>query len=177
MSASLSFLLRGFAAFTLALGSVAIAARAADGKSAPAAEPQRELAIVVVESLQHNHGSAITDFDRMDVAFREVVEKRKWPVKLVAERFAANIKPHETELRIFNQTIREEVPGELTFRAWMTLTDHGVKYDFKVVKYRYYRRLAEQTEDQLEKIFLGAANAAADKIEPILFPKPAEPKS
>jgi hypothetical protein len=165
-------------AFTIALGSLAIAAQAADNDSAKAKapEPQRELAIVVVESLQRNHG-AFTDFDRMDLAFREVVEKRKWPVKLVAERFAANTDPHETELRIFNQTIREETPGERTFRAWMILTDHGVKHDFGVVSYRYYTRPAENTEDRLEKIFRGAANAAADKIEPILFGTSVPPKS
>jgi len=175
MSAPFSFLARGLLAFTIALGSLAIVARGADNKPAEATQPQRELAIVVVESLQRNRG-AITDFDRIDLAFHEVAKKRKWPVRLVVERFAANTEPHETELRIFNQSIREETPGERTFRAWMTLTDHGVKYDFKVVTFRSYVRPFENIEEQLEKIFLGAANAAADKIVPILFGTPAAPK-
>lgn len=176
MNALLSFFIRGLPAFTVALGSLAISVRAADDDSAKAAEPQRELAIVVVESLQRNRG-AITDFDRMDLAFREVAKKRKWPVKIVAERFAANTESHETELRIFNQSIRDDTPGERVFRAWMTLTDHGVKHDFGIVTYRYYIRPMEDNEQRLEKIFRGAANAAADKIEPILFGQPASPKT
>lgn len=175
MNAPFSFLVRGLSAFTIALGALAITARGADNEPAKAPEPQRELAIVVVDSLQRNRG-AITDFDRIDLAFREVAKKRKWPVKLVVERFAANTESHETELRIFNQSIREETPGERTFRAWMTLTDHGVKHDFKVVTFRYFVRPIEDNEEQLEKIFRGAANAAADKIEPILFGQPAAPK-
>lgn len=160
----------------MTVASTAFAAPEAGKKSPDAAESPRELALVVVESVEREQG-AITDFDRMDLAFREVVEKRKWPVKLVAERFAANTQPHETELRVFHQSIREETSGDLTFRAWMTLTDHGTKHDFGIITYRYYPRPGERYDEQLEKIFRGAANAAADKLEPILFGRSTKTKS
>ena len=48
-----------------------------------------------------------------------------------------------------------------------------VQHDFGIVTFRYYRRIGENVDDMLEKVFRGAANAAAAKIEPILFPQPA----
>ena len=140
---------------------------AKDAAKAPDDRPM--LAIVIVDSL--NQRGAITDFDRLDMAFRRVAEQRKWPVKIAAERFAANTPAHETELRIFNQPLREETLGDLTFRGWMTLTVQGRKHDFGIITFRYYPRPGEDTEDKFEKVFRGAANVAADKIEPILFPK------
>ena len=141
---------------------------------APPVRPK--LAIVVVTNLQHQYG-AIDDFDRLDLAFQQVARERKWPVAIAAERFAANTAEHETELRIFNRPLREETMNDLTFRGWMTLTVQGVKHDFGIVVFTYYRRPGESTDDVLEKVFRGAAEAAADKIEPILFPKPAAPKA
>ena len=163
-----------FPLFMSALLLLANFSLAADDAKAPDARPK--LAVVVVSTLQNEHG-AITAFDRLDMAFQEVALKRKWPMAIEAERFAANTPAHDVELRIFNQPIRQELPGELTFRGWMILTDHGVKHDFGIVSFRYNPRPAENMDDVLEKIFRGAANAAADKIEPILFPKPAAPKS
>jgi hypothetical protein len=139
-------------------------------------EDRPKLGIVVVDNLDH-HGSAITAFDRLDIAFQKVAEQRRWPVMVMAERFAANMASFDTELRIFNQPIRHDMPGELTFRGWMILTDHGVKHDFGIVTFMYSTRPLENMDDVLNKIFLGAANAAADKIEPLLFPKPAAPRS
>jgi hypothetical protein len=136
---------------------------------------QRELAIVVVETLQTR--GAITDFDRLDMAFQAVAKQRKWPVTLKPERLTANVPDHETELRIFSQPVREEISGDLTYRGWMTLTVNGTKHDFGMVTYRYYPRLYQDTEDVLEKIFLGVATTAADKIEPILFPELPRKKS
>ena len=137
---------------------------------AAAAEPSAsKLTIVVVESLQHQRG-AITDFDRIDMAFEQVAKERNWPIKTEGERFAANTEDHEIELRVFPQPIREEIPGEMVFRGWMTLMNKGTKHDFGVVTFRYHRRAGEPTEDVLEKVFRGAALKAADKLEPILFP-------
>lgn len=135
----------------------------------------RELAIVVVESL----GSGISDrndFDRLDLAFTKVFAQRKWPAKIVVERFAANGPAHDTELRVFLKGIYEEMPGDLTFHAWMTLQDHGKKRDFGIVRFRYYRRPGERMDEILDKVFEGAAVVTADKIEPLLFPKTEKPK-
>ena len=142
----------------------------ATAQAAKAPDDRPKLAIVVVDNVQSRQ-SAFTDFDRLDLAFQDVAKKRKWPVAIAAERFAANTPDHDTELRIVNQPLREEVPGEMTYRGWMTLTVAGVKHDFGIVSFRYYRRAGENADDMLEKIFRGAANAAADKIEPILWPQ------
>ena len=126
--------------------------------------------IVFVENLLAQYSS--TDFDRFDLAFRQVARERKWPVTVVAERFAANTTAHEAELRIFHRPLREESQFDLTFRSWMTLTIRGVKHDFGIVTFSYYRRFGESTDDALEKVFRGVALTAAAKIEPLLFAKP-----
>jgi hypothetical protein len=164
-------------AFTsLLFGSLFLTVVATRAQSTGTPQPQRELAIVVVDAVQQQRG-AITDFDRIEMAFQHVAKQRKWPVKIAAERFAANTPAHETELRIFNQPLQEDTPGDLTFRGWMTLTVNGTKHDFGMITFRYYRRAGEPTEDVLEKVFRGAANVAATKIEPILFPAADGPKS
>lgn len=161
-----------FSLLAAVLLSFAPAIRADEPAKAPDARPK--LAIVVVDDLQR--GGAITAFDRLDLAFQEVAAKRKWPLAVEAKRFAANAPAHDPELRIFNQPLRRDVPGELTFRGWMILTVQGVKHDFGIVTFRYSPRPLEQTDDVLEKIYRGAATAAAEKIEPILFPQPDAPK-
>jgi len=153
--------------------SLLLAAGVSHAKPAAKAPDDRPtLSIVVVDSLLYQQG-AITDFDRLDMAFEYIAKERKWPVQIKAERFAANTPAHETELRIFNQPLREETLGDVTFRGWMTLTVRGKKHDFGIITFRYYVRPGENLDDMLEKVFRGAANAAAEKIEPILFPKPA----
>lgn len=152
-----------------------LAAAAEAPPSTPPAPAERELALVVVENLDES-ASAITAFDRLEIAFREVIRERRWSVKLTAERFAANTPDHPTELRIFNKGIQQETPNELTYRAWMTLVDRGTKHDFGIVKFRYYPRFGERPDATLEAIYLGAARAAADKIQPFLFPQPAAAK-
>jgi hypothetical protein len=138
--------------------------------TAPAPESPRTLNVVVVESLGRGT-NRLTDFDRIDIVFRKVFAKRKWPVKINVERFAANLPDHAIELRVFFQGIYEETPQDLTFHAWMTLTDHGEKHDFGIIKFRSYPRAGMDREDALEECVRGAAVAVADKIEPILFPK------
>ena len=157
----------------LLLVSLLLAAGVSHAKPAAKAPDDRPvLSIVVVDSLLYQQG-AITDYDRLDMAFTALAKERKWPVRIQAERFAANTPAHETELRIFNQPLREETLGDITFRGWMTLTVGGKKHDFGIITYRYYVRPGETLEDIIEKVFRGAAAAAAAKIEPILFPKPA----
>jgi hypothetical protein len=133
-------------------------------------EERPTLAIVFVENLRAQ--STTSDFDRFDLAFRQVARERKWPVNVTAERFGANQGAHEIELRIFHRPLREETQLDLTFRSWMTLTIRGVKHDFGIVTYAHYRRPGESSDEALEKVFRGAALAAADKIEPLLFARP-----
>jgi hypothetical protein len=154
------------AGLALLLGAVALPAK--DAPPAPA--NQRELAVVIVDSLQNRRGGSISDFDRLDIAFHQLARQRKWPVTLKVERFAANTPAYETELRIVNRPLRQETPDALTFRGWMTLTVAGEKHDFGIVRYDYSPRPGEPTDDVLDKVFLGAARAAAAKFEPILFP-------
>jgi hypothetical protein len=153
-----------------------VPALVASAREDAASATARPLAVVVVETAQNQRGGAISDFDRFDMAFHKVIEKRKWPVKLTVERFAANTPAHETELRVSNMTVRKETPGELKFRGWMVLTTPDKKEDFGVITYSYYPRATEHTDDILDKVFRGAADEAADKMEPLLFPKTADAK-
>lgn len=159
--------------FSVLLASLFLTTIAMCAETTAPPQAPRELAIVVVDSVQRG---AITDFDRIDIAFTRVAKERNWPVTIKAERFAANTPAHETELRIFNRPVRQETPGDLTFRGWVTLTVDGTKHDFGMILYRYYLRSGENMDDVLEKVFLGAAKVAADKIEPILFPEMASKK-
>ena len=163
-----------FPLFAAALLLTAATTHAKDAAKVPDDLPK--LPIVVIENLQRQRG-AITAFDRLDLAFQQVARQRKWPMAIAAERFASNTPAHETELRIFTQPLRKDTPGELTFRGWMILTVQGVKHDFGIISFRYSMRPFEQGEDVLDKIFLGAANTAADKIEPLLFREPDAPKT
>ncbi len=141
----------------------------------PAPTAPRELTIVVVDSLRN--GAADEDaYERIARNFTKVFEKRNWPVKIDCERFAGNLPDYPTELRVFYQGIRELNSGELTFIAWMTLTDHGTKHDFGVIRYRYSIRPYELADDRFDNLFRGAAQVAAAKIEPILFPSAAAAK-
>jgi hypothetical protein len=136
-----------------------------------AADDRPTLTLVVVENTERDQVGAITDFHRLDLAFEHVAKERKWPVKIEAERFAANTAKHATELRVYLKPMVEETPGDLMFRCWVTLTVNDKTHDFRVVSYRHHRRLGENMEDTLEKVFRGGANAIAAKVEPVLFPK------
>lgn len=139
----------------------------------PSMEEQPKLTIVVVDNIQPRSG-----FDRMDLAFQQVARQRKWPVVIATERIAANMPAHPLELRIFFLGIRESLPGEYTFRAWMTLVVRGVKHDLGIIGYRHFVRQWEDNHDMYDKIFLGAANATADRIEPLIFTRvPGRPAS
>jgi hypothetical protein len=142
----------------------------------PAPTPVPELAIVVVDSLGGGQRQ-LDNFNRIAREFTRAIEERNWPLRVSAERFAANTPDHPIELRIFFQGIRQETPVDLTFSAWITLDDHGTKHDFGVVRFRYNPRPAQDIEDRLDHAVRGAARITASKIEPILFPRPGTPKT
>lgn len=146
----------------------------ADPAPAPAAAPP-ELTIVIVDSLAGPRHS-FADWHRLARVFTDVFEARKWPVKITSELFGAGAPEHPVELRIFFQGIRHDTPDDLTFRAWLTLSDHGAKYDFGIISFRYYPRAAELMDDRLDHAIHGAALLAADKIEAKIFPKAAPAK-
>jgi len=141
------------------------------GAEAPAVLPPapRELVIVVVDSLERG-SSRISDYDRINYVFSQVLGRRKWPVTIRVERFAGNLPPHDLELCIFNRGIYSDDRGDLTFHAWITLADQGRKSDLGIIRYRYYPRPLEQVDDSLERAARGAAELTADKVGALLFP-------
>lgn len=148
------------------------------GSAAAAAEPaaptpKRELAVVVVDSLQREP-QGFNAFERIAGHFGAVFEKRPWPVKVTFERFAANNRPHDLELEIFYKGVRQEFDQQV-FRAWVILTDRGVKHDFGIVAYRYSPRPAMPVEDMLEAVFRGAGEATASLIGPYVAGKAPTP--
>lgn len=154
-------------AFGLTLAS--IEAKTPTPSPAPATAV-RELAIVVVEPITLFGG--MTPFDYVDVAFREVVDTRKWSVKLIPERFAANTPDNPTEIRIFLRSVSEEWPTKLVLRGWVTFTDRGKRHDFGLMKFTVYTKLIDRGDEGRERLYRGFAEHVADKIEPLLFPKP-----
>lgn len=131
--------------------------------------PEGVLPVIITESVG-TLGSAFTDYDRLDLALQKVAKERNWPVKIAAEKFAANIPDYLTEVQITLQRVREETPGEYMYRAWTTLLVDGKKHDFSIVTARLNYRAGEQYDRVMEKLFLHAAKTTADKIEPVLFP-------
>ena len=150
-------------------------ATAAESNPTPAAKPP-ELTIVVIDSLSQGAATA-SNFDRIARMFTEVFVKQKWPVTIAVRRFGAGAPDYPVELRVFYEGIRQEVPGELTFRAWVTLIDHGKKHDFGIIKYQFFPRPSENVSDSLDKGVRSAAELVVPKVEPILFPKAPAPKS
>jgi len=131
-------------------------------------EPLPEFSIVVVESL----GRSIIEndaFDRIDRVFTRVIESRNWPLKVKVERFASNTPAHELELRIFYMGTASRSFADINFRAWMTLTVKGKKYDFGIIRYSYYPHVGERMEDLLDKVARGAAEETAAKVEELIF--------
>jgi hypothetical protein len=151
--------------------------RAADAPAAPAAQPapQRELFVVVVDSL-HREAQEFNNFNRIAYEFEQVFKARHWPVRVTFERFAANTEHHELELKVYYQGIINLLGGERQWKAWMVLTDHDTKHDFGIVEYTYLARPGEQMEDTLAHMFRGAGEKAADLIQPYVAPESARAK-
>jgi len=143
-------------------------ARAKDVTRIPA--PEGVLPVNITEMTVGNTGSAYTDFDRLDLALQAVAKERKWPRKIVAERFAAGTDDYLTELRISLQRVRQEIPGEYLYRAWTTLWIDGKEHKLDVISASYSYRMGENMDDVLDKVFRAGAKATANKIEPLLFP-------
>ena len=151
------------------------------GPVAPAAPgatnaPRCELAIVVVDSIQMNTGPN-GNFDRVARVFTDVFQKIQWPLDVTVERLAANTPDHDTELRVFLQDSGYLTSEEFTFRAWITLSDHGTKHDFGMVGFTCRPRLRQGTDEVLDMAIRGVALIIARKIAPILFSEPLPPKS
>jgi len=157
-------------ALSFALALAAGAAGRAQTAAPTAASAPRELTIVVVDAIGGNARERDT-YDRIARVFTDVFDAKKWPLKVNVERFGANSPDHEIELRIYLKGIRKETPVDLTFSAWITLTDHGTKTDFGIIRYRCDIRPMEQMDDRLDRVVRGAALMTVAKIEPILFPK------
>lgn len=146
---------------------------AATGPTKPSARPELVLVVVIpLTSSPNPTTSPFTslDFDRLDLAFQDVAQRRHWPVTIVAERFAANTPAHDLELRIFLQPGRQDSPEEYRFRGWMSLSLHGNKHDLGMIIHSEFLRAGESVDDFLDKVFRGAATIVARRIEPILFP-------
>ncbi len=115
-----------------------------------------------------------TEFDHIDQAFQYVAKQRKWPVAVTAERLTEKTQLHPLELRVFHHGLREEIGNEFIFRAHLTLVVGDVKQELGMVSYRYTARQWENNNAVYEKVFRGAALAAADRIEPVIFTRPAD---
>lgn len=133
--------------------------------------PEGILPVVVTEMTVGNTGNAYGDYERLAYALERVAKERKWPVKIAAEKIAANVPDYQTELRISLQRLRQEIPGEYLYRAWTNVTINGKDHDLGIVSYGYRYRMGENMDDVLDKSFLGGARATAEKIEPLLFPE------
>lgn len=161
----------------LAAGGAALSASAANNAANPlAATPTatRELVITVVEPV--GRGSTNSDFYyRIDREFTDAFNARKWPLKIKIDRFAANTPHYPIELRVFPQHIREEVPGEWTFRAWLTLHEGDQKHDFGIVRFDFWPRPRQPMDEVLDRLVRGGAEIAADKVGAILFPSTPAP--
>jgi hypothetical protein len=131
--------------------------------------PPSELTVVVSETMDRR-AEGVTTFAAIQSAFKSVLGRRGWPVKINVERFASNNPDYAYELRVFFEGIYYETPGVLTLRTWMTLFDHGKEHDFGIVKFQINQGPIEHRDDAFEVLLKGEAEIAASKIEPILFP-------
>ncbi|HEY3754921.1 MAG TPA: hypothetical protein VGL42_02115 [Opitutaceae bacterium] len=103
--------------------------------------------------------------------FGYVFRHRKWPIAISIEEFGGRKKPDRLELELLMQPIKQWLPGELSFSAWTTLRIDQRSYDLGVIRYTYDHAPFEQPDRTFDNLIQGAANATADKIEPLLFPK------
>lgn len=152
----------------LSLLTLTPALRAADTSSSTANDTRRALTVTVVEPVERRISND-EFYQRVARVFTDVFEDRNWPLSIKVERFGANQPDLDLELRVFLQPIREESPGDLTFRAWMTLYDRGTKHDFGVITHRHYPRPGRNMSDVLDTVVQGAAEDVAKKIEKVLF--------
>ena len=115
------------------------------------------------------------NFEFFKHAFETLEEERKWPVKFVVQRHLANLPRYDQEVTIHMQ-YRGYAGGKPTMRGWVDLNAHGEKQDFGIISVSQEDpRRGEDEEKYEDKFYLAFANAVADRIEPILFPKVGEP--
>ncbi|HVU17808.1 MAG TPA: hypothetical protein VHD32_12850 [Candidatus Didemnitutus sp.] len=148
---------------------IALRADAPPAKDQAAPPATTDLTITFVDDLSRSSTENFY-FDHLDIAFHKAIAKRKWPVTLHVERFAANPPAHENELQVFFKGIKPEERDDLTFRAWLTFDGPAGKKDFGILRYQYYPRAAETMDDSVTKIMREVADQSLDKIESLLFP-------
>lgn len=161
-----------FISLLLSFFALAPALQAAGSPDTPTDDARRTLTVTVIEPVERHPGND-EFFHRVARVFTDVFEARNWPFAIKVERFGANLPDLDLELRVFLQPIREESPGDRTFRAWVTLYDQGAKHDFGVVTHRHYPRAGRNMSDVLDDVVRGAAVEIAKKIENVLVPSAA----
>jgi hypothetical protein len=150
--------------------SAAPSLRAAENAAPP--PPRDTLTVVLVGSVTRG-GGQFDDFSRVRSIFTQVFSSRKWPVKLDFERLDANNPDYPLELRVFMRKLYSLDPVDLTFSAWVTLSVNGKEHDFGILKSEFNNwGQIQDREDQIDATIRGVAEKAADRLEPVLFPKP-----
>ena len=148
---------------------VPVVAKAADAAPAPTDTPKREMTIQISERISRSGANA--PYERIARVFPDVFEARHWPFTFKTERLAAGTEDQPLELKVYFQGIRQDVPGELVFRAWLTLLVDKHEYDFGIVRADYSIRPGRFVDDLLDDVTREAAIKVAEKVEGVLFKK------
>lgn len=159
------------AALGFALPSANAAETTAPSATAPSAAASRELVVTVVEPIDGRRSDADL-YNRFARVFTTEFEARQWPLKLRIERFGANSPDHPIDLRVFLQPIRQELPEQWTFRAWVKLTADGHVHDFGIIRSDFTPRPLQAMDEVLDRLVQGAARRITDKLAPVLLPPP-----
>lgn len=159
------------ALLVLSAGTALPFARAAESAAPAPLAAVRELVVTVVEPIDGRRGDGDL-YNRFARVFTTEFEARQWPIKLRVERFGANSPDHSTELRVFLQPIRQELPEQWTFRAWVKLTADGHVHDFGIVRYDFTPRPLQAMDEVLDRLVQGASRRIADRLAPVLLPPP-----
>ncbi len=142
-------------------------------EEAAAEEEKETLLVVVVDSLVPGF-RAWHDQEEMyqliRANFGQVFEKEGWPVNIKFDRWSASIPDEGLQLRIWFKSLEEETIGDLVFRAWINLREHGEKTaDFGIVKVRTYPRPGRNVHDNLDEVITMAAKEVAKKLNEVKF--------
>lgn len=151
--------------FTLVLaGTVAsIPALAADDETEPGYDSE-SLYIVLLDTTSAT-GMSADEFNRYERQFRLAFEKHRWPTPLKFERDGFEGPPDSVELILQLQGISEEVPGEIRFRTWATISYDGGKRELGIVTARVNPKFGARGADILDQLLFAAGEAILEKLE------------
>lgn len=155
----------------ISIGTALPFAHAAESAAPAATGNARELVVTVVEPVDGRRGDADL-YNRFARVFTTEFEARAWPLELRIERFGANSPDQPIDLRVFLQPVRQELPDQWTFRAWVKLTIDGQDHDFGILRSDLTPRPLQNMDDVLDRLAQGAARRILDKVAPVLFPQP-----